>query len=39
MPLIEMIEPENATGELAAMYEKIAAMRGRVGAPHRMFSR
>lgn len=38
MPLIEMIEPENAAGELAAMYDRIAAMRGRVGAPHKMFS-
>ena len=38
MPLITTIKPENATGELAELYEKIAAMRGRVANSAQIFS-
>ena len=30
MPLINTVKPEDATGELAELYGKIQAMRGRV---------
>jgi len=38
MPLIEMISPETATGELAAMYERIRTTRGWVGKAVQMYS-
>lgn len=38
MPLIQTIEPTNATGELAKIYEMITAMRGSVGNNAKLFS-
>lgn len=38
MPLIQTIEPTNATGELANIYEMITAMRGSVGNNAKLFS-
>ena len=38
MPLIQTIKPEDATGELAELYEKIATMRGRVSNSAQIFS-
>lgn len=38
MPLINTIKPENATGELAELYGKIEAMRGRVSNSAQIFS-
>lgn len=38
MPLIKTIKPENATGELAELYGKIEAMRGRVSNSAQIFS-
>ena len=38
MPLITTIKPENATGELAQIYEKIQAVRGRVSHSTQLFS-
>jgi uncharacterized peroxidase-related enzyme len=38
MPLITTVKPENATGELAKLYEKIQAMRGRVSNTAQLFS-
>ena len=38
MPLIQTISPEQATGELAAIYEQITAMRGAVGNNAKLLS-
>jgi len=38
MPLIKTISPEQATGELAQIYEQIKAMRGRVPSSSRLWS-
>lgn len=38
MPIINTVSPEDAAGELAGYYEKITAMRGRVGNNARLFS-
>ncbi len=38
MPLIKTIKPEDATGELAELYAKIEAMRGRVSNSAQIFS-
>ncbi len=38
MPLINTIKPEDATGELAALYDQIKTMRGRVGNNAQLFS-
>lgn len=38
MPLIRTIEPEEATGELAKLYQTIEAMRGSVGNNAKLFS-
>ena len=38
MPLITTVKPENATGELAELYGKIEAMRGRVSNSAQIFS-
>ncbi|WP_263832422.1 carboxymuconolactone decarboxylase family protein [Sulfurospirillum oryzae] len=38
MPLINTIKPEDATGELAELYGKIQAMRGRVSNSAQIFS-
>ncbi len=38
MPLIKTIKPEDATGELAELYEKIKAFRGRVSNTAQIFS-
>ena len=38
MPLIQTIKPEDATGELAELYGKIEAMRGRVSNSAQIFS-
>lgn len=38
MPLINTIKPEDATGELLELYEKIKAFRGRVGNTAQLFS-
>jgi hypothetical protein len=38
MPLINTVKPENATGELAELYGKITAMRGRVSNSTQIFS-
>jgi len=38
MPIIHTVAPEEATGVLAGYYEKITAMRGRVGNNARLFS-
>jgi len=38
MPLIQTIKPEDATGELAELYGKIHAMRGRVSNSAQIFS-
>lgn len=38
MPLITTIKPENTTGELAQIYEKIQALRGRVSHSAQLFS-
>lgn len=38
MPLIQTIEPSNATGELAKLYTIIETMRGSVGNNAKMFS-
>jgi len=38
MPLIQTIEPEEATGELAKLYQTIEAMRGSVGNNAKLFS-
>lgn len=38
MPLINTVKPENATGELAELYGKIEAMRGRVSNSAQIFS-
>lgn len=38
MPLIQTVSPEDATGELAKLYEIITAMRGTVGNNAKLFS-
>lgn len=38
MPLIQTIEPEEATGELAKIYEMITTMRGNVGNNAKLYS-
>lgn len=38
MPLINTIKPENATGELAELYEQIKGMRGRIANSAQLFS-
>lgn len=38
MPLINTIKPEDATGELATLYAKIHAMRGRISNTAQLFS-
>jgi len=38
MPLIKMIKPEDATGELAGLYAQIKEMRGRVPASSQLWS-
>jgi uncharacterized peroxidase-related enzyme len=38
MPLIKTISPEQATGELAAIYEQITQMRGKVGNNAKLLS-
>ncbi|MBU0632526.1 hypothetical protein KKA17_07765 [bacterium] len=38
MPLIHTIEPQDATGELAKIYEMITSMRGNVGNNAKLFS-
>lgn len=38
MPLINTVKPEDATGELAELYGKIQAMRGRVSNSAQIFS-
>ena len=38
MPLIKTYEPDEATGELAKLYEIITAMRGKVGNNAKIFS-
>ena len=38
MPLIQTIEPQEATGELAKIYETISSMRGTVGNNAKLFS-
>lgn len=38
MPLINTVKPEDAAGELAELYGKIQAMRGRVSNSAQIFS-
>ena len=38
MPLINIVKPEDATGELAEIYSQIKAFRGRVGNSAQIFS-
>ena len=38
MPLIHTVKPEDATGELAEVYQKVEAMRGRVSNSLQMLS-
>jgi len=38
MPLITTVKPEDATGELAELYDEIKAFRGRVGNSAQIFS-
>jgi alkylhydroperoxidase family enzyme len=38
MPIINTIEPQNAVGELAKLYEQIMAMRGNIGSNAKLLS-
>lgn len=38
MPFIDVIQPEEASGNLAALYEKVGATRGNVANVHKVAS-